>query len=119
MSNTKCEGPNLGDKVLFYLTKYDPQFRRDFDARPVHRFPLGPYAATVADVNMDGTVVSVEVLGASGKPFWRSGVRVLGKGVDIPAHAEFDCCALDMSRARILRDPDAVWESQADQKVIA
>ena len=77
--------------------------------RPSYRFSLGPYLGTVADVDVSGTVVALQVLDACGSAHARSGVRVLAKGDPIPEHAEHDCCVADMTNMRILHTPDDVW----------
>ena len=110
VSNTKQPAITLGTHVCFYVTgTRDLLFRKQFRMRPSYRFPLGPYFATIADVDVSGTTVALQVLDASGLAHARSGVRVLNKGEPIPEHAEFDVCVVDMDNARVLRDPESLW----------
>lgn len=100
----------LGSAVCFYLTgTRDLTFRKQFRMRPSYRFSAGPYLGTVADIDISGTVVALQVLDAAGLAHARSGVRVLAKGDAIPEHAEYDVCVADMTNARILHTPDDVW----------
>lgn len=100
----------LGSSVCFYITgTRDLVFRKQFRQRPSYRFSLGPYLGTVADIDVSGTTVALQVLDASGQAHARSGVRVLGRDEPIPEHAEYDVCVADMANARILHTPDDVW----------
>ena len=110
MSNSKQPALTLGSHVSFYITgTKDLIFRKQFRMRPSYRFPLGPYLGIVADIDVSGTSVSLQVLDAVGQAYARSGVRVLNRGESIPEHAEFDVCVVGMENAQILRDPESLW----------
>ena len=110
VSNTKQPAITLGTHVCFYVTgTRDLLFRKQFRMRPSYRFALGPYLATVADIDIHGTTVALQVLDASGLAHARSGVRVLAQGDRIPEFAEHDVCTADMTNMRILHTPDDVW----------
>ena len=110
VSNTRQPAITLGSHVCFYVTgTRDLLFRKNFRMRPSYRFPLGPYVGIVADIDVSGTTVALQVLDASGLAHARSGVRVLSKDEPIPEHASYDCCVVGMDNAQILRDPESLW----------
>lgn len=99
----------LGTNVVFYVTGYkDRQFRIDFKQRTKDQYPLGPYLGVVTGLVLGGKSVNLCVFDACSRPFSRVNVRVLADDEPI-TEAETDCCSPDMSRARILTDPDAAY----------